>query len=61
MGAEEKERKKGEERQGGKNCALHFWPLCTRSLHMRGGASDEVLIACGHKWFLQTLRKWPIL
>lgn len=35
-------------------------PRAPFSRHERG-ASDEVLIACGHEWFLQTLQKWPIL
>lgn len=35
-------------------------PHAPFSPHERG-ASDEVLIACGHKWFLQTLQEWPIL
>lgn len=29
--------------------------LCAPFSPHERGASDEVLIACGHKWFLQTL------
>lgn len=41
-------------RQGGKIVLFTAEPRAPFSPHERG-ASDEVLIACGHKWFLQTL------
>lgn len=40
--------------QGGKIVLFTAGPRAPFSPHERG-ASDEVLIACGHKWFLQTL------
>lgn len=44
----------GKKRQGGKIVLFTAGPRAPFSPHERG-ASDEVLIACGHKWFLQTL------
>lgn len=47
---------KGEKikRQGGEMVLFTAGPHAPFSPHERG-ASDEVLIAYGHKWFLQTL------
>lgn len=45
---------KKKKRQGGKIVLFTAGPRAPFSPHERG-ASDEVLIACGHKWFLQTL------
>jgi len=47
-------KKKGEGRRGGEIVLFTAGPRAPFSPHERG-ASDEVLIACGHKWFLQTL------
>ena len=51
---EERGRTKKKKRQGGKIALFTAGPGAPFSPHERG-AADEVLIACGHKWFLQTL------
>ncbi len=53
-GTGKKKKGGGKKRQGGKIVLFTAGPRAPFSPHERG-ASDEVLIACGHKWFLQTL------
>lgn len=58
---EEEEGKKKKKRRQGDEIVLFTARLrAPFSPHERRD-SDEVLIACGHKWYLQTLQKWPIL